>query len=64
MEVLFASSGHRSRISDWKDLTISDLLTFISLTLLTGFIQLPHIEEEWKKPRLVLTYFHEMPTFL
>lgn len=57
VEVLVDSSGPRSRISEWKDITTSELLIFIGLTLHTGTIQLPHIEDYWKTHRLFSTCF-------
>lgn len=57
VEVLVDSSGPRSRISEWKDITTSELLIFIGLTLHTGTIQLPHIEDYWKTHGLFSTCF-------
>lgn len=57
VEVLSVSSGHRSRISAWKPLTISELLVFIGLTLHTGTIKLPRICDYWKKHRLFSNCF-------
>uniref|UniRef100_A0A6P7F461 Uncharacterized protein LOC114326134 n=1 Tax=Diabrotica virgifera virgifera TaxID=50390 RepID=A0A6P7F461_DIAVI len=52
VEVLSTSKGcDRSRISLWKELTISELLIFIGLTFHTGTIQLPSIQDYWKKNR-------------
>ncbi|CAH2009346.1 unnamed protein product [Acanthoscelides obtectus] len=50
----------KSRISQWKDLTISELLRFIGLILNTGTIRLSRYQDYWKKDRLFgLTCFSE-----
>ncbi|XP_050516259.1 piggyBac transposable element-derived protein 4-like [Diabrotica virgifera virgifera] len=58
VEVLSTSKGcDRSRISLWKELTVSELLIFIGLTFHTGTIQLTSIQDYWKKNRLFSTCF-------
>lgn len=57
VEVLSVSSGHCSRISAWKPLTIYELLIFIALTLHMGTIKLPRISDYWKKHRLFSNCF-------
>lgn len=58
VEVLSTSNGsNRSRITEWKELTVKEFLVFLGLTLHTGTIKLPEIQDYWKKDRLLTTCF-------
>lgn len=58
MEVLSTSSGkERSRISVWKDMTVSELRIFLGLTIHTGTIKLNNLQHYWKTHRLFSTCF-------
>lgn len=58
VEVLSTTSGgERSRISEWKDLTVPELLIFLGLTMHTGTIRLSTIQDYWKTHRLFSTCF-------
>lgn len=58
IEVLATSSGtERSRITAWKELTVSELLIFLGLTIHTGTIKMNHIQDYWKQHRLFSNCF-------
>lgn len=52
-EVFLSSSAlDRSRISEWKELTVPELLCFIGVTLHMGTIKINRVQDYWKKHRL------------
>ncbi|CAH2088552.1 unnamed protein product [Euphydryas editha] len=42
-----------SRITSWKELTVSELRVFLGLLFHMGFIQLPRLQDYWKTNRLL-----------
>lgn len=51
-EFLRLAGSIRSRISQWREVTSEEMLTFIGLVIHTGTIQLNRINDYWKKHHL------------
>lgn len=51
---IFCTQGvsEQSRISNWKDMTIDELLTFLGIYLHTGNIKINRLQDYWKKDPL------------
>lgn len=47
----------QSRINEWKNLTVSELKTFLGLLILSGIIQLPKLTDYWSTHRFYKSPF-------
>lgn len=58
VEIFLSSGGfENSRISNWKDLTLSEFNVFLGLLFHTGIVKMPQLQQYWKTDELFKTCF-------